>query len=122
MFEFRGLSRTNSGTDSKFETIIFMEKEKKQINIKAREEELKGSYSNLMQILHTKEEFILDFFLAFPPQGILSSRIIMSPRHVKRMVKVLQSNLENYEAKFGEIENGDSMEGKVGFVVDNKDK
>jgi hypothetical protein len=98
-----------------------MEKEKKKINIKARDEELKGSYSNLMQILHTKEEFILDFFLAFPPQGILSSRIIMSPRHVKRMIKALQNNIDNYEGKFGAIEEeGSSMEGKVGFVVDNK--
>jgi len=33
-----------------------------QIQIKAKDEDLKGSYSNLMQILHTKEEFILDFF------------------------------------------------------------
>ena len=34
-----------------------------QIQIKAKDEDLKGIYSNLMQILHTKEEFILDFLL-----------------------------------------------------------
>ena len=31
-----------------------------QLQIKVRDEELKGAYSNLMQILHTKEEFVLD--------------------------------------------------------------
>jgi len=35
----------------------------KQIQIKAQDEELKGKYSNLMQITHTQEEFVLDFFL-----------------------------------------------------------
>ncbi len=33
-----------------------------QFQIKTKGEDLKGAYSNLMQILHTKEEFILDFF------------------------------------------------------------
>ncbi|MBD3208156.1 MAG: DUF3467 domain-containing protein [Candidatus Nealsonbacteria bacterium] len=91
------------------------DKEKKQIKIKVREEDLKGKYSNLMQILHTKEEFVLDFFLVTPPQGILTSRIVMSPGHLKRMIKALQENLERYEDKFGEIESAQSPEQKIGF-------
>ncbi len=39
--------------------------QQQQIQIKVKDEDLKGAYSNLMQILHTKEEFILDFFLLF---------------------------------------------------------
>ena len=58
-----------------------------QIKIKIRDEDLKGSYSNLMQIWHTKEEFVLDFFMASPPEGILASRVVMSPGHLKRMIK-----------------------------------
>ena len=93
------------------------DKKKKQIKIKVREKDLKGKYSNLMQILHTKEEFVLDFFLVTPPQGILTSRIVMSPGHVKRMIRALQGNLERYEDKFGEIESAESPEQKVGFRV-----
>ena len=97
--------------------------EQKQVQIKAKDEDIKGAYSNLMQIAHTKEEFILDFFLASPPQGILASRVIMSPGHIKRMLKALQENLTKYEEKFGKIEeakgpevSGES-EGKIGFRV-----
>ena len=39
--------------------------EPQQIKIKARDEELKGAYSNLVQILHTKEEktFVIVWFI-----------------------------------------------------------
>jgi len=94
--------------------------EKKQIKIKAKEEDLKGVYSNLMQILHTKEEFILDFFLASPPQGILASRVIMNPGHLKRMIKALQENIAKYEGKFGKIEEAKVPERGIGFNVGEK--
>ncbi|PIP25180.1 MAG: hypothetical protein COX34_00040 [Candidatus Nealsonbacteria bacterium CG23_combo_of_CG06-09_8_20_14_all_36_12] len=86
-----------------------------QIQIKAKDDDLKGSYSNLMQVLHTKEEFMLDFFLISPPTGVLASRVIMSPGHLKRMVKALQENLGKYEEKFGKIEEAEAPEAKIGF-------
>jgi len=93
-----------------------MEKiEKKEIQIKARDEDLKGFYSNLMQIFHTKEEFCLDFFNVFPPQGILISRIIVSPSHLKRMIMALEENLKKYEEKFGKIEVAKEPEKIIGF-------
>ena len=94
--------------------------EEKQIKIKAKDEDLKGKYSNLMQILHTKDEFVLDFFLVSPPQGILSSRIIMSPGHLKRMIKALRENIEKYEKKFGKIEMAEIPEQKFGFTPEDK--
>jgi len=87
----------------------------KQIQIKAQDEELKGKYSNLMQITHTQEEFVLDFFLAVPPQGTLASRIILSPGHLKRMLAALQDNIEKYEGKFGKIQKAESPETPLGF-------
>lgn len=96
------------------------EKKQKKIKIKAKEEELKGKYSNFMQILHTREEFILDFFLVSPPQGILTSRIVMSPGHMKRMAKALQQNINKYEEKFGGIEKAESPETKIGFRVEEE--
>jgi len=89
--------------------------EQQQIQIKAKDEDLKGDYSNMMQVLHTKEEFVLDFFLVSPPTGILASRIIMSPGHLKRMIKALEENIRNYEEKFGKIQEAETPEGKIGF-------
>jgi len=94
--------------------------EPQQIKIKAKNEELKGVYSNLMQILHTKEEFVLDFFLVSPPVGILASRVIMSPGHLKRMIKALEENLSKYEEKFGKIEEARVPEAPLGFKVEEK--
>lgn len=86
-----------------------------QIQIKADDKDLKGKYSNLMQITHTQEEFVLDFFFAVPPQGTLASRVILSPGHLKRMVAALQDNIEKYESKFGKIEKADSPQSSIGF-------
>lgn len=91
--------------------------DQKKLKIKAKDEDLKGTYSNLMQILHTKEEFVLDFFLTAPPEGVLVSRVIMSPGHLKRMIKALQENIEKYEKKFGEITEAKATETEFGFKV-----
>ena len=93
--------------------------EEKQIKIKVKDDDLKGKYSNLMQIIHTKDEFLLDFFLVSPPQGILTSRIIMSPSHLKRVVKALQENIGKYEGKFGKIEMAEVPKEKIGFNPEN---
>jgi hypothetical protein len=89
--------------------------EKKEIQIKVREEDLKGFYSNLMQVSHTKEEFCLDFFNLFPPQGVLVSRIIVSPSHLKRIIMALEDNLKKYEEKFGKVEVAKEPERIIGF-------
>ncbi len=91
--------------------------QEKQLNIKAENKDLKGKYSNMMQVLHTKEEFILDFFFVSPPGGILTSRIIMSPSHFKRMVKALYENVKKYEESFNEIEESKVPESSIGFNV-----
>lgn len=93
--------------------------EQKQINIKAKDDELKGRYSNMMQISHTKEEFILDFFLVFPPEGQLTSRIILNPGHAKRMSAALLENIKRYEEKFGKVEQSESPEVKLGFSAED---
>jgi len=86
-----------------------------QVQIKATDEKLKGEYSNMMQILHTKEEFVLDFLNIFPPTGTLNSRIIVSPGHFKRMVKAVEENLKKYESQFGKIAEADAPREEIGF-------
>ncbi len=73
------------------------------LNVKISDEDLKGRYSNLLRITHTREEFILDFINLVPPQGIVTARIVTSPGHLKRILRALAVNLERYEGAFGEI-------------------
>ena len=92
-----------------------MPQSKEQIQIKTNEERMKGEYANMMQVMHTKEEFILDFLNIFPPTGTLNSRIIVSPAHFKRMVMALRDNLKKYEKSFGNIESSEAPENPIGF-------
>lgn len=86
-----------------------------QVQVKVSDEALKGVYSNMVQIGHTGEEFILDFMNLFPPQGQLVSRVIISPSHMKRIVAALQDNVKRYEEQFGAIQAGSAPDQKVGF-------
>ncbi len=72
-------------------------------DVKISDEELRGRYSNLLRITHSREEFILDFINLLPPQGIVTARIVTSPGHMKRIVRALQTNLQRYEETFGVI-------------------
>ncbi len=80
------------------------EKTGKGMNVKITDEELKGRYSNLVRITHTREEFILDFINMVPPQGAVTARIITSPGHLKRLIRALSGNLKLYENRFGVVE------------------
>lgn len=86
-----------------------------QIQIKATDEKLKGEYANVMQVLHTKEEFVLDFLNVFPPSGTLNARVIVSPGHFKRMLAAMTENLAKYEAQFGKVEASEAPQNPIGF-------
>lgn len=81
-----------------------MEQQQQPIQIKAENSVLKGVYLNMMEAKSNKEEFCLDFYNIFPPIGVLTSRIVISPGHLKRMIKALQNSLDSYEKSFGKIE------------------
>ncbi len=72
----------------------------------------------MMQILHTKEEFVLDFLNIFPPTGTLNARIILSPGHLKRMLKAIEENLKKYEAQFGQISESEAPKSSIGFQAE----
>lgn len=86
-----------------------------QIQIKATDEVLRGLYSNMANILHTKEEFVLDFMNVFPPTGTLNARVIVSPGHFKRMVAAMAENLKKYETQFGNVEASEAPSSVIGF-------
>jgi hypothetical protein len=88
----------------------------RQLQIKISDEVLKGVYANAMQVVHSREEFILDFMNLSPHMGagVVGSRVIMSPGHLKRVIVALQDNLKKYEDKFGKIEEAEAPE-EIGF-------
>lgn len=93
--------------------------QQQQVQIRAADQDLKGVYSNVMQVQHTQEEFILDF-LGFTPQAaILVSRVIVSPGHLKRMIAALQDNLGKYEGSFGSVSPAEEPT-KMGFKLGEK--
>jgi hypothetical protein len=89
-----------------------------KIEIKANDESLKGRYSNMVQVVHNKEEFVFDFFMIVPPLGQLTSRIIMSPGHVKRFANAILENIKKYEEVTGK-KITESKEPKIGFHLEH---
>ncbi len=64
-----------------------------------------GNYSNAASILHSANEFILDFISILPgDRRKVVSRIITSPVHAKQFAAALVENLKKYESVHGEIE------------------
>ena len=76
-----------------------------------------GVYANNMLVAHTKEEFIMDFMMVVPPTGAVTSRVIISPGHMKRIINALQDNVKKYEASFGTIQAAEEPKGKIGFPI-----
>ena len=91
-----------------------------QVQIKADEKELQGTYSNLVMIHHNLEEFTLNFIYIFPngAQGKLLQSMIVSPGHAKRIWRALGENISRYESQFGPIKEmpEPSPTPNVGFV------
>lgn len=80
-----------------------MNEQQPQTNVKITDEMLGGVYSNMMQIAHTKTEFVLDFMCIFPPTGKLVSRIIIAPEHAKQILLALAQNIQNYDKTFNTL-------------------
>lgn len=89
--------------------------QQKQQQIQIKDNFAGGEYANAMQAVHSKEEFILTFLNIVPPAGRVCGKIITSPGHIKRMIKVLDENLKKYEDKFGAVEQAESPKEGIGF-------
>jgi uncharacterized protein DUF3467 len=85
----------------------------RQIQIKIEDGMASGVYSNMAMIHHNDSEFVLDFLYVQPqqPRANVRARVITSPRHVKRLIKVLQDQLAHYESHHGTVEPAPPMAG-----------
>ena len=90
-----------------------------QLNIELTEEIAEGIYSNLVMLAHSSEEFILDFIRVMPgvPKARVKSRIIVTPQHVKRLLKALQDNIERYERAHGVIDDSNAQGPAIHFAA-----
>jgi hypothetical protein len=90
-----------------------------QMKVELTEPAAEGTYSNWVMMTYSPSEFIIDFGRYLPglSKAKIYSRIIMTPQHVKHLLKVLEKNVSSFEEKFGEIKSlGDQEKGKgIGF-------
>ena len=90
---------------------------KNRLNIELKEELSSGVYSNLVVINHSPSEFVFDFISVMPglPKAKVNSRIILSPQHAKRLLRVLSDNIKNFETKNGLIKDLDVKKMPLNF-------
>lgn len=83
-----------------------------KLEIQLDEEVAQGVYSNLAVVNHSDAEFTLDFIFVQPqaPRAKVRTRVVTSPKHVKRLLKALEENLDKYEKRFGPIDASPSDE------------
>jgi hypothetical protein len=94
-----------------------MEEKRIDIQVQADEATLQGKYSTMAQVVHTPEEFWIDFFALLPNTQMarLLARIIVSPQHAKRLGNAILENVSKYESKYGAIDEGKSTPPQFGF-------
>ncbi len=82
-----------------------MADQKQQIKINIPKEHSEGIYSNIAFMNFNQSEFVVDYARLLPgvPEAKVYSRIILSPQHAKRLMQLLERNVEKYEKQFGEI-------------------
>lgn len=77
-----------------------------RIQVQIDEPTAQGIYSNVVLLNHSENEFVLDF--GFVPPGVavakVRARLIVTPRHAKRLLKALEHNVSRYESHHGVID------------------
>lgn len=63
------------------------------------------TYANFAIINHNYNEIMVDFAHVMPnvPKTRVQNRLIMTPYHAKLLLNALNTNIANYEKRFGEI-------------------
>lgn len=84
-----------------------MTNDKNVKNLKLHVSEREGlvQYSNIAIISHSPEEVVLDFAQTLPgkEEAEVVSRIVMTPRNAKMLLKALENNIQTYEENFGPL-------------------
>jgi hypothetical protein len=88
-----------------------------QIKVEVKEPESEGIYSNMALIVHSPQEFVIDFARVTPgtQKARVYSRIIMTPAHAKMLHRALEENIKKFESKNGEIKLPGGDQRNIGF-------
>ena len=90
------------------------EQNNERIPIQCPPDFVNGVYANLGVANFNHEEFVLDFVFLQPntKAGEVRSRVVLHPDHVRRLAKMLQKNLDDYDEQFGydDDENSDDSD------------
>jgi len=80
----------------------------KKIKIVVGDHQVLGTYANFASIVHNFGEFIVDFGRVVPGREEVQvvARVVMTPVHVKQLLRALTENVAIYENNFGEIPPG----------------
>ena len=64
-----------------------------------------GMYSNFQVVGSNETEFIIDFAYIQPnqPRGKVRARHILSPKHAKQLMGLLQQRIADHESRYGPI-------------------
>jgi hypothetical protein len=76
-----------------------------KIQVQLDDATAQGAYSNLAMIYHSENEFVIDFayLQPGPPRAKIRSRVILSPKHARRLLDALSTNIQKYEERFGPV-------------------
>ena len=83
------------------------EKNNNKVPIQCPAHLINGVYANLGVVNFNLEEFILDFVFLHPnaKSGEIRSRVVLHPNHIRRLIKVLQKNIDDYdEQQSGQVD------------------
>ena len=75
------------------------------LQIQVDDDVANGQYVNMALVNHTETEFTLDFVYVqpHPQRAKVRSRVILNPKHLKRLALAMQESVKVYEARFGPI-------------------
>ena len=78
--------------------------QKRQIRLEIPNK-LDSTYANAVMISQTHSEIVMDFIQLMPndPRARVRSRVVMTPANAKSFLKALETNLQRFEDKHGEI-------------------
>ncbi|HVM14979.1 MAG TPA: DUF3467 domain-containing protein [Egibacteraceae bacterium] len=80
-----------------------------QINVKVDDAMKYGDYANFLVVSHSPHEFTLDFCQVMPGgkegqvQAEVVSRVKVAPTMVGKIIRALNTNMTNYEDKYGMV-------------------
>lgn len=94
-----------------------MQVRQQQLNVELGEKEAEGIYSNIAMIVHSPQEFVIDFARVTPGtrKAKVYARIIMTPGHARMLLMGLEENIKKYEAAHGPIKMPGKDDKNIGF-------